>query len=59
MPEADLVLVSRTAPVRPLLEGEPGWTAVYDDDAWALVARPGLTLPYQDRRGERIDGTWP
>ena len=59
MPEADLVLVSRTAPVRPLLEREPGWTTVYDDDAWALVARPGLPLPYRDRRGQRIDGTFP
>ena len=56
---ADLVLVSRTAPLRPLLEREPGWTTIYDDDAWALLARPGLTLPYRDRRGERIEGTLP
>ena len=46
-------------PVVPLLADEPGWSVAYDDDAWVVFARPGLTLPYQDRRGARIEGTFP
>lgn len=59
MPGADLVLAERSMPVAPLLAREPGWSVVYDDDAWLVFARPGLTLPYQDRRGAWIEGTFP
>jgi hypothetical protein len=55
----DLVVVPRAAPVAPLMAGEAGWTIVYDDDAWIVFARPGLVLPYEDRRGQRIEGTFP
>lgn len=59
MPAADLVLAERAAPVRERLERDAGWSTVYEDDAWVLLARPGVTLPYLDRRGERIEGRLP
>jgi hypothetical protein len=59
MPATDLVVAPRTTPIAPLLGHEPGWTVAYDDDAWVVFARPGLALPYQDRRGQRIEGTFP
>jgi hypothetical protein len=59
MPETDLVVAARTMRVVPLLAQEPGWSVVYEDDAWLVFARPGLALPRQDRRGERIEGTFP
>lgn len=55
----DLILVLRDMPIAPLLRTEPGWTLVYEDDAFLLFARPGLALPYVDRRGERIVGSFP
>jgi hypothetical protein len=38
---------------------QPAWTVAYEDDAWIVFARPGLVLPCEDRRGERIEGTFP
>ncbi len=55
----DLVLVERDMPVAPLMRSQAGWTLVYEDDAFLLFARPGLALPYADRRGERIIGEFP
>jgi hypothetical protein len=55
----DLVFVPRAAAVAPLMAREPGWTVAYDDDAWIVFARPGLVLPYEDRRGRAIEGTFP
>ncbi|HWP67276.1 MAG TPA: hypothetical protein VNO26_15365 [Candidatus Limnocylindria bacterium] len=55
----DLVVTPRGAAVRELLAREPGWSIVYDDDGWVVFARPGLTYPYRDRRGERISGVFP
>jgi hypothetical protein len=59
MPATDVVLVPRRTPIGGLLAREAGWTTAYEDDAWVLFARPGLALPYQDRRGERIEGAFP
>jgi len=55
----DVILVERDMPVAPLMRAEPGWTLVYEDDTFLLFARPGLELPYADRRGERIFGVFP
>jgi len=55
----DLILVERDMPVALLMREQPGWRLVYEDDTFLLFARPGLKLPYADRRGERIVGTFP
>ena len=48
--------VNRTTPVQ---IGPVFARIVYDDDAWIVFARPELLLPYQDRRGRPIEGTFP
>jgi len=55
----DLVLVARDMPVAPLMRTQPGWKLVYEDDAFLLFARAGVELPYTDRRGQRIVGSFP
>jgi hypothetical protein len=55
----DLVLAPATAPVVQALTTQTPWTIVYRDDAYALFARPGLPLPYIDRRDHRNVGTFP
>jgi hypothetical protein len=55
----DVILVERDMPVASLMRAQPGWTLAYEDDTFLLFARPGLKLPYADRRGERIVGTFP
>ena len=55
----DLVLVERDMPVGPLMRSQPGWKLVYEDDTFLVFARPGLALPYLDRRGQRIIGSFP
>jgi hypothetical protein len=55
----DAVLVLRSAKVVPLLRDESGWRLAYEDDAYLIFARPELPLPYKDRRGERLAGTFP
>jgi hypothetical protein len=55
----DLVLVERAMPVAPLMRTQAAWTLVYEDDSFLVFARPGLALPYADRRGQRIVGSFP
>jgi hypothetical protein len=55
----DLVLVARDMPVAPLMREQPGWTLVYEDDSFLLFARTRLGLPYIDRRGQQIVGSFP
>jgi len=55
----DAVLVRRTEPVAPLLIQMPGWTRVYEDDSYAIVARSDLHLPVVDRTGEPLEATFP
>jgi hypothetical protein len=47
----DAVLVARSAPLAGVLPSVPGWRRVYRDDAFELFARPGLSLPEEDRTG--------
>lgn len=56
---ADLVLVRSTDPVGRLLAERSGWRHVYRDDAFELLARPGLELPLADSRGRRIEPLFP
>jgi hypothetical protein len=56
---SDLVLARRTDPVVAHLRTLGEWPLVYEDDAFLLFARPGLSLPAVDRRGERIVGRVP
>jgi hypothetical protein len=56
---SDLVLARRTDPVVVHLRTLGEWPLVYEDDAFLLFARPGLSVPYVDRRGERIVGRIP
>ena len=53
LPKTDAILCFRLSPLAPEL-AKLGWPRVYDDDAFVLYARPGLDLPYQDRRGQSI-----
>jgi hypothetical protein len=55
----DLVLAPTTAPVVEKMTTETSWTVAYRDDAYMLLARPGLALAPLDRRGERLVGTFP
>jgi hypothetical protein len=55
----DAVLVRRTAVVAPKLRELQSWTCVYQDDAYAIVARSELHLPVVDRSGEPIPSTFP
>ncbi|MDX1394069.1 MAG: hypothetical protein R3195_06755 [Gemmatimonadota bacterium] len=43
-PETDLVLFSTTWPTVQLLELEPGWQTVYEDETAAIFARTGSSL---------------
>jgi hypothetical protein len=53
----DIVLIHDPSPLRTLLPQRTKWDCIYRDDAYSLWARPGLTLPHEDHRGERIAGT--
>jgi hypothetical protein len=55
----DMVLAYARRPVVDRLEAERAWVRVYEDDAYTLLARPGLLLPQADRRGEAIFGQIP
>jgi hypothetical protein len=56
----DLVLAQTTMPVTARLSTQSSWTIVYRDDAYVVFARPGFaSLPFRDRRGERLAGTFP
>jgi len=55
----DLILVERGWEAERALRDEGRWSLVYEDDTFLLFARPGLSLPYQDRRGARFEGTFP
>jgi hypothetical protein len=55
----DLVLTPADAPIAERLATQTAWTVVYRDDAYLLFARPGLALEVNDRRGERLVGTFP
>jgi hypothetical protein len=54
----DLVLARQTSPLLPLLT-QTAWHIVYQDDVYALLARPGLDLPTRDRRGDHPLGSFP
>ena len=55
----DLILTERGWESAGALRAEGRWTLVYEDDTYLLFARPGLSLPYRDRRGETLEGTFP
>jgi hypothetical protein len=55
----DLVLAAADAPIVDALATQTRWRVVYRDDAFVLLARPGLQLPTLDRRDHRIVGTFP
>jgi hypothetical protein len=53
----DIVLVPTPSPLAKLLKDQTNWTCVYEDDAYALWERPGLTLPLEDHRGQQFVAT--
>lgn len=55
----DAALVQAGWPVEPAMRSEDGWRLVYEDDAYRLFVRRDLALPYVDRRGTRLQGTFP
>jgi len=55
----DVVLVPRHFAVLRPLQSLPGWSVVYGDDLYVLVARAELELPYVDRRGTVFHGSFP
>ena len=55
----DVVLVPRPSHLSTLLADQTRWACVYQDDAYLLWARPGLSLPVVDRRGVHIVSTIP
>ena len=55
----DLVLVRNDEPVGAALRDEGVWRMGYQDDVYTVFARPGVALPYRDRRGEQLSGTFP
>jgi hypothetical protein len=55
----DLVLIKRSFPLAALMESQTNWRRVYRDDAFELWERPDLTLPVEDRRGQKLTGTFP
>jgi hypothetical protein len=55
----DLVLVRRSDPVAEPLATGTGWRIAYRDDVYELFARPGISLAYGDRCGERLSGVFP
>ena len=55
----DLVLARRDAPLVGEMRAAGGWPEVYVDDEFVLLARPGLALPVEDRRGTRLQASFP
>jgi hypothetical protein len=55
----DLVLVRSDGPLSAALRNGSGWRIAYEDDVYALFARPGVTLAYRDRRGEHLVAGFP
>ncbi|MBI5087239.1 MAG: hypothetical protein HZB13_21895 [Acidobacteria bacterium] len=55
----DLVLARVKEPLARKIEEQGKWRMVYEDDGFMLFARPGLSLPYEQRKGEKIVGTIP
>jgi hypothetical protein len=55
----DAVLVRCTAPVAARLAEVEGWTLDYRDDAYEVFGRSGLPLAPVDRRGVRIEASFP
>ncbi|MBI5087240.1 MAG: hypothetical protein HZB13_21900 [Acidobacteria bacterium] len=55
----DLVLARAKEPLSRTIEAQGEWRKVYEDDGYNLFARPGLALPYQQRKGELIMGSIP
>ena len=55
----DVVLVPRHFAVLRPLQSLPGWSVVYGDDLYVLVARGELELPFVDRRGMVFRGSFP
>ena len=56
---SDFVLAKRTDSIVSQLRSAQRWHVVYEDDAFMLFAGAERTLPYEDRRGERLTGTFP
>jgi hypothetical protein len=55
----DLVLAPSASRIASALSSGRSWKPCYRDDAYAIFARPGLELPAADRRGVRIEATFP
>lgn len=55
----DAMLIVRDLPIGKVIDELPGWKRVYDDDEFMLYVPQDSMLPYQDRRGEKIEGTYP
>jgi hypothetical protein len=55
----DAFLVERRFPLSKVLDGQNEWRRVYVDDSYAVYARPGLILPYSNRIGDHIVGSFP
>jgi len=54
---SDVLLTPTDGPMASLVP-EP-WRRVYVDDAYTLFARPGIELPFTDRRGQDIAASFP
>ena len=59
----DAVLVDQSSALRPMLDvfrlQQDEWRFVYEDDAFVVLAKDHLSLPYVDRRGQPLaDGAW-
>ena len=59
--QTDVVLVPTAAPLGDLLKEEAGWTCVYTDDGYSVLARPDIAdhLPVESRVGEPITMRFP
>lgn len=55
----DLVLVQEVSPLAKPLAEQTAWQRVYRDGVFELFARPGLSLPVIDERGDAPAGTFP
>jgi len=57
---SDLILMQRSCRLALRMEKEQhSWKLVYRDDAFELWARPGLSLPIADNRGQALHGLFP
>lgn len=50
----DAVLLRRHSPGDRTLRADGRWRLAYEDNVWVLFVRPGVSLAFADRQGERL-----